>query len=89
MNKTKSNKKKSCRQVIIPESKNWTRTATHALFAPCEPLCAILPGAAGTDTAQGCEGGFGPVSEELARDNIGLPPKPSEAGSVGKGGAAK
>ena len=30
---------------------------------PCEPLCAIFPGAAGTDTAQLCLGGFGPVSE--------------------------
>ena len=37
---------------------------------PCEPLCAILPGAAGTDTGQGCEGGFGPVSEELARTKV-------------------
>ena len=34
---------------------------------PCEPLCAALANAAGTDTAQGREGGFGPVSEELAR----------------------
>ena len=30
---------------------------------PCEPLCAIFPGAVGTDTAQLCLGGFGPVSE--------------------------
>ncbi len=34
MNKTKSNKKKSCRQVIAPESENWTRYAPPALFAP-------------------------------------------------------
>ena len=34
MNKTKSNKKKSCRQVSTPESKNWTKTVTPALFAP-------------------------------------------------------
>ena len=34
MNKTKSNKKKYSRQVIAPESENWTRYATPALFAP-------------------------------------------------------
>ena len=32
MNKTKSNKKKSCRQVITPESENWMRHAPPALF---------------------------------------------------------
>lgn len=30
-----------------------------------EPLCAALPEAAGTDPAQGCEGGFGAVSEDF------------------------
>ena len=42
MNKTKSNKKKSCGLVITAESKNWTRTATPALFGPvrrCVRLC--------------------------------------------------
>ena len=42
MNKTKSNKKKSCRQVITPESENWMRHATPALFGPvsrCVGLC--------------------------------------------------
>ena len=42
MNKTKSNKKKSCRQVIIPESENWARTAIPALFgrvSGCVRLC--------------------------------------------------
>ena len=34
MNKTKSNKKKSCRQVSALESENWMRHATPALFAP-------------------------------------------------------
>ena len=34
MNKTKSNKKKSCRQVITHESENWMRHSTSALFAP-------------------------------------------------------
>ncbi len=28
---------------------------------PCDPLCATLRGAAGTDTAQLCLGGFGPL----------------------------
>lgn len=31
----------------------------------CEPLCAVLPGTAGTDTGQGREGGFGLVFEGL------------------------
>ena len=42
MNKTKSNKKKSCRQVITHESENWMRHATPALFAPvsrCVRFC--------------------------------------------------
>ena len=42
MNKTKSNKKKSCRQVSTLESENWMRHATPALFAPvsrCVRLC--------------------------------------------------
>ena len=34
MNKTKSNKKKSCRQDIPSKSENWTKTATPALFGP-------------------------------------------------------
>ena len=37
---------------------------------PCEPLCATLPGAAGTDTAQLCLGGFGPVSDGLRRTKV-------------------
>ena len=42
MNKTKSNKKKSCCLVITPESKNGAKTATPALFGPvsrCVRLC--------------------------------------------------
>ena len=89
MNKTKSNKKKFCRQVITPQKRELDRARNSRPVWPCEPLCATLPGAAVTDTGQGCEDGFGQVSEEPAKDNIGLPPKPSEAGSVGKGGAAK
>ena len=34
MNKTKSNKTKSCRQVSALESENWMRHATPALFVP-------------------------------------------------------
>lgn len=34
MNKTKSNKKKSCRQVSTPKSVNRTRRATPTLFGP-------------------------------------------------------
>ena len=36
---------------------------------------------------QGLKGEFEPLSEEFAR-TTGFPPKPSEAGSVGEGGAA-
>ena len=42
MNKTKSNKKKSCCQVSILESENWMRHAASALFGPvrrCVRLC--------------------------------------------------
>ena len=89
MNKTKSNKKKFCRQVITPQKRELDRARNSRPVWPCEPLCADLPGAARTDTGQPYSSRFGPVSEEPAKDNIGLPPKPSEAGSVGKGGAAK
>ena len=37
---------------------------------PCEPLCAALPGAAGTDTPQLCLGGFRPISEEPTRTKV-------------------
>ena len=42
MNKTKSNKKKSCRQVSILESENWMRHTTPTLFGHvgrCVRLC--------------------------------------------------
>ncbi len=42
INKTKSNKKKSCRQVIAPKSGNRTRRTTSAPFGPvsrCVELC--------------------------------------------------
>lgn len=42
MNKTKSNKKKSCCQVSILESENWMRHATRPLFGPvsrCVRIC--------------------------------------------------
>ena len=70
MNKTKSNKKKFCRQVITPQKRELDRARNSRPVWPCEPLCALFPGAAGTDTGQGCEGGFGPVSEELARMKV-------------------
>lgn len=48
-------------------------------------LCA--PFREETSPSQGLEAGFGPLSEEFAR-TTGFPPEPSEAGSVGEGGAA-
>ena len=67
MNKTKSNKKKFCRQVITPQKRELDRARNSRPVWPCEPLCGALPGAAGTDTTQGCLGGFGPVSNDLRR----------------------
>ena len=67
MNKTKSNKKKACRQVSILESENWMRHATPALFGPVSRCARLCQEQRETDTSQGCEGGFGPVSEKLAR----------------------
>ena len=49
--------------------------------------CALSQKEASPSPAQGFEGGFSPLSEAFAR-NTGFPPKPSEAGSVGEGGAA-
>ena len=50
-------------------------------------LCAPFREEMSTSPNQGVEAGFGPLSEEFARIT-GFPPKPSEAGSVGEGGAA-
>ena len=51
--------------------------------APCAPF-REKPS---PSPAQGFEGGFGSLLEAFAR-TTGFPPKPSEAGSVGEGGAA-
>ena len=37
---------------------------------PCEPLCAALANAAGTDTGQAYSSGFGPVSKEPTRTKV-------------------
>ena len=50
-------------------------------------LCAPFREEASPSPDQGVEAGFAPLSEEFAR-TTGFPPKPSEAGSVGEGGAA-
>ena len=62
MNKTKSNKKKSCRQVTSKKRELDEARNSRPVW-PCEPLCAILPEATGTDTAQAYSSGFGPVFE--------------------------
>ena len=67
MNKTKSNKKKSCRQVSALESENWTGHATPALFAPVSRCVGLCREHQEQDTAQLCSGGFGPVSDYLRR----------------------
>lgn len=66
MNKTKRNKKKTCRQVIIPESENWARTATPAPFGPVS-RCVRLWRTLREQTAQLCLGGFEPGSNDLRR----------------------
>ena len=67
MNKTKSNKKKTCRQVSTPESENWMRHATPALFGPVSRCVGLWQTLREHRYPQGCEGGFGPVSNDLWR----------------------
>lgn len=50
-------------------------------------LCAPFREDASPSPTKGLEGGFAPLSEEFA-GQTGFPPKLSEAGSVGEGGAA-
>ena len=50
-------------------------------------LCAPFQEEPSPSPAQEIEGKFDPFSEEFAR-TTGFPPKPSEAGSAGEGGAA-
>jgi hypothetical protein len=50
-------------------------------------LCAPFREEASPSPGQELEAGFDPLLEEFAR-TTGFPPKPSEAGSVGEGGAA-
>lgn len=63
------------------------KLAEYDRVAPQEQLCAALPEAAGTDPDRGLESGFGAVSEDF-RGTPELPPEPSEADPVGRGGAA-
>lgn len=51
--------------------------------APCAPFQTE----ASSSPTKGLDGGFAPFSEGFA-GQTGFPPKPSEAGSVGEGGAA-
>ena len=54
MNKTKSNKKKSCRQVIPPPKKReLAETRNSRPGCPCEPLCALLRGWVESQPLQG------------------------------------
>ena len=70
MNKTKSNKKKSCRQVITHESENWMRHSTSAVFAPVSRCVRLCREQQEQDTAQLCSGGFGPDSEVPTRTKV-------------------
>lgn len=62
--------------------------AKLAPVRPCEPLCGALEGEASTYPSEDKTSEFEPLLDEGRKTAIGLPPKPSEAGSVGKGGAA-
>ena len=59
---------------------------------PCEPLCGRLRGGAASLPGEGFQAAFGRICGGFlssAEDKTGLPPKPSEAGSVGRGEAAE
>lgn len=60
MNKTKSNKKKSCRQVIPPKkSENWLRHATPALVAPVSRCVRFFGAGWSPSPCKGFEAVFG------------------------------
>ena len=73
MNKTKSNKKKSCRQVSALESENWMRHATSALFGPVS-RCVRFFGAgwspAPARVLRWLSGAFCDSSEDESRSGI-------------------
>ena len=62
--------------------------AMLAPVGPCESLCGALERTEGNDHAQYVEREFEPLLGKVRGTAIGLPPKPSEAGSAGEGGAA-
>ena len=76
-------------EVAAPRRRAADKQAKPAPVGPCEPLCGALEQAEGNDPARGVEAETEPLSKDLRGAAIGLPPKPSEAGSVGKGGAAE
>ena len=59
-----------------------------ARVSPCEPLCGAVEKETSTCPTEGETDEVGPRWDEVRRTEKGLLPKPSEAGSVGKGGAA-
>ena len=63
------------------------RLAGSARESPQNALCAPFGAKASPSAESGLEAEFGPLSGELS-GTTGFPPKPSEAGSVEKGGAA-
>ena len=64
------------------------RLAKSSRVGPCEPLCGALAQTEGEDPIRRIDGEFEPLSDEVRGTAIGLPPKPSQAGSAGEGGAA-
>lgn len=52
MNKTKSNKKKSCRQVSTPKRESDKARNSHPVW-PCKRLCALLRGWVESQPLQG------------------------------------
>ena len=59
MNKTKSNKEKSCRQVTPQKKRESDKARNSHPVWPCEALCAALPGAAGQTPARAVRADLG------------------------------
>ena len=74
----------------LTAQRQWAaeRLAMPAPVGPCEPLCGTLEGEASTYPSEDKTSEFELLLDEGRGTAIGLPPKPSEAGSVGKGGVS-
>ena len=95
MNKTKSNKKKSCGLVITPQSGNRTRHATPALFAPVSRCVRFFGAGCSPSPCKGFDAVFGSFfrlfggrKSKLDKD-LGSPPRLRQATSARSAGSFK